>query len=131
LPFFERGGEETLGRRTAGVGDANVDAAEFPGHSRDKLAHGCGIGDITGLGNNLNAVLFSDLLCRGLQGLRVAGTHGDAAPFRGERLRRGAADSLTGSGYQGDAILQAKNHGGRIINGVRGVAQLAGVSPPD
>ena len=114
LPFFESGGEKTFGRRAAGVGHANVDAAEFGRHGGDEAADGGGVGDVDGLGKNLGVVLLSDLLRGGLQGLRVAGAHGDAAAFGGEGFGGGAANPLTGSGYEGDTIFQAEIHGGEL-----------------
>ena len=59
---------------------------------------------------NFGVVLLSDLLRGSLQGLLVAGAHGDAATLGGEGLGGGAADPLTGSGYESDTIFQAQIH---------------------
>ena len=58
LPFFECGGEKTLGGRAAGVGDADIDAAELSGHGGDETADGRGVGDVEGLSKNLGVVLL-------------------------------------------------------------------------
>jgi hypothetical protein len=50
------------------------------------------------------------LLCSSLQSLLVAGAHGNAAAFGGKSLGRGAANSLTGCGYEGNTIFQAEIH---------------------
>jgi hypothetical protein len=128
LPFYESGGEKTFGRWASGVGHANVDAAEFVGYVCDEAADGRGVADVDGLGKNLGVVLLSDLLRGSLQGLQVAGAHGNAAPFGGEGFGGGAANALTGSGYEGNTIFQAEIHGGRIINGALHIRSLAGVS---
>ncbi|MGC1223880.1 MAG: hypothetical protein WA872_19040, partial [Candidatus Sulfotelmatobacter sp.] len=66
--------------------------------------------NIERVGKNFSPLLLSNLLCCGLQGLGIAGAHGDATALGGEGLRCGAANPLTGSRNQSDSILQAKIH---------------------
>ena len=89
-----------------------------------KSLNGRGVGDVEGLGKNLGVVLLSDLLRGGLQGLLVAGAHGNTATLGGECFRGGAADPLAGSGNEGHTIFQAEIHGGRIIKGSEPNARL-------
>ena len=111
LPVVEGGGEESFGGRAAGVGDADVDAAEFGGDSGDETGDGGGVGDVEGFGEDFRIVLLSDFFGGGLQGLVVARAHGDAAAFGGEGFGGGQAESLTGRGYQRDAVFEAQVHG--------------------
>ena len=107
LPVVEGGSEKSFGGRAAGVGDADIDAAEFLRDSGDEASDSGGIGDVEGFGDDFNVVLLFYFFRGGLQGLRVAGAHGDAAAFGGEGFGGGEADSLTGGGDEGDAVFQS------------------------
>src|SRR4029077_20288165 len=106
LPVFEAGCEKSLGGRASGVGHTDVHSAEFCGDSLDETVDGGSVGDVAGLGEDSHAVLLSDFVGGGLECLIVAGAHGDAATFGGKGFGGAAADSLTGSGDQSDAIFQ-------------------------
>ena len=54
---------------------------------------------------------FLILFGGGLQSLRIAGAHCDAAAFRGESFGSGQSNSLTGRRYQGYTIFESQIHG--------------------
>jgi hypothetical protein len=70
--------------------------------------------------------LFSDFVGGSLQSLLIARAHRDAATLSGKGFGGGAADSLTGSGNQGNTIFQSQIHEGRIIEGSELNARLGG-----
>jgi len=127
LPFFEAGGQKSFGRGTAGIGDTNVDAAEFLRDRSHEAADGARVGHVESLGKNLDTVLLSDFRRCVLQRLVVARAHRDAAAFASERFRCSAANSLTRRGYESDTVFQAKIHEEGIINGGSHIPSLAGV----
>ena len=116
--------EKSLGRRTAGIGHADIDAAELAGNGGHEALHGIGVGHVEGLGEDIHVMLFSDLLRAGCERILAARAHRHAAALGGEGFGGGESESLTGGGNQGNAAFQSHVHEAGIING-RGVRQAS------
>jgi hypothetical protein len=112
LPLFDGGGEKALGGRAAGVGDADVGAAEFLDHGVDEIANGVSVGYVERFGENFCLVLAANLFGGGAESFLAARTHGDPATFGGKGLGRGAAKPLAGCGHDSDAALESGFHSG-------------------
>ena len=108
--------EKALGRRTAGIGYADVDAAKFFGDGGNEPANDFGIGNVEDLGENLGPMLISDLAGGQLEGLLVARADGHATALSRKRFRRSEPDSLASSSYQSNTVFQPQIHGASIIN---------------
>src|SRR5882762_4732460 len=108
--------EKALGRRTAGIGYADVDSAKFSGDSSNEPANGFGIGNVEGIGEHLGPVLISDLAGGKLEGLLIARADGHATALSRKCFRRSAPDPLAGSSYQSNTVFQAQIHRASIIN---------------
>ena len=94
--------QKSLGRRSTGIGDADIHAAEFVGHGLDEVMHRSGIGHIEGLRKNLRAGLLADFLRRRFEFFASAGAHRDPASFSSKSGGSFPPDSLTGSSYNRD-----------------------------
>ena len=106
-PFLGGGGEEHFGRGPSGVGDADVDGAEFPADSFDKPMHGCLVGDVDGYGEDFRGVARADLVRGGLELGCIAGAHGDPRALGGEFVGCGSGDALAGGGDDNGAAFEA------------------------
>src|SRR5713101_5075603 len=107
-PVFRLGVPKQVRRRTAGIGNADVDAAEASLHSGNKGGNCWEISDIEGLVEDIPARGFVNVRGGIRQGSRGARANGDAGAFVGEFLRDGAAESLAGSRDDGDAACETQ-----------------------
>jgi len=110
LPFVVGGGEKAFCRRAARVGNADVDALKALGSRGYKALDGGGIGDVDGLGEDIDMVLLAKLFSGGLDTFFVAGADGESSALGGEGRGTGESQSLTGSTDDGDAIFQSSVH---------------------
>ena len=130
-PVLKACGEKSLGGRSAGIGNADIDAAEFFHDSSHEPTDGSRIGDVEGLGQNFHVMLASDFPGGSLEGGLIASAHGDAAALGSKGFGGGAADSLAGGGNQSNPIFQSEIHESGIIKGSEANArQLPGKNTP-
>jgi hypothetical protein len=116
IPFADCCIEEGLGRRTAGIGDADIDSPELTVSSFDELPDAEIVGDVEGVGVNRDATaprFFRDLFQR----IAIAGAEGEVCAFGSESECGGAADPFAGSGNDGDAIAESSLHGSSVYGG--------------
>ena len=102
--------EEHLGRRPAGVGHANIDAAELLRDSLDKRFDRGSIGYIQRLGDYRDAVAFTMSPAAAFSFVGIARAHGHFRAFGGEFFRRRAGDAIARSSDNYITVLQSQIH---------------------
>src|SRR5262249_42274521 len=111
-PLFHGGGQEILGRRAAGIGYANVDAAELFYDFGNEALHRVKVGDVRGLCQDLNTGSLLNLTSGGLKGFLIASTDREGGTLGGEGFGGGASHALAGAGNDDYATFESEFHAG-------------------
>src|SRR5262249_50775126 len=97
-PLLDAGSEKSLWRRPAGVGNADVGAAEFLYHRLNEIVNPTGIGHVESLSQDFHLQLPADRLSGSFEFRRIARAHGDTTTLMCKRVSGGQSDALTGAG---------------------------------
>ena len=111
LPFVECRVEEGFGRRTTGVGDADVDAAEPAVSGSDKGADGLAVADVEGLGMDLNAEALARVRGDAIEAFLTAGAEGEVGSLGSQSQSGGAPDAEAGTRNDGHSVFESGFHG--------------------
>src|SRR5438094_1765129 len=110
LPLCNAGREESLCRRSAGVGHTDIGAAEFCDYAFHELMNCRRVGYIQRFTKHLRVVFPPDSNGRLLQRLRIACAHSHATTFSGKSFSRRPPNSLARSDNNCDTVLQTCFH---------------------